>query len=122
MTIIDPATGCFEIFEIPTFDLNEVMAGNDEYIDKSSDRVSHMFNNTWICKYPGPFKFVFDNRYEFKIYFTPLLKYFDIKPVLTSINNYQANAPVERVHQVILNILVTKDLYNKVFDHIDPWG
>ena len=28
---------------------------------------------------------------------------------------------VERVHQVILNMLVTKDLYNKVFDHTDPW-
>ena len=40
MTIIDPATGWFEIVKIPTFDLNEVMAGNHEYIDKSSDRFS----------------------------------------------------------------------------------
>ena len=29
---------------------------------------------------------------------------------------------VERLHQVILNILVTKDLDNKVFDYIDSWG
>ena len=27
---------------------------------------------------------------------------------------------MEWAHQVILNILVTKDLDNKVFDHIDP--
>ena len=38
------------------------------------------------------------------------------------IKNPQGNTPVERVHQVILNILVTKDLDNKVFDYIDPWG
>ena len=26
------------------------------------------------------------------------------------------------MHQVILDIIVTKDLDNKAFDHIDPWG
>ena len=51
-----------------------------------------------------------------------MLKEFDIKPVLTSVKNPQANAPVERAHQVILNMLVTKDIDNKVFDYIDPWG
>ena len=34
MTMIYPATGWFEIIEIPTFDLDEVMAGNDKNIDK----------------------------------------------------------------------------------------
>ena len=29
---------------------------------------------------------------------------------------------IERVHQVILNMTVTKDIDNKLFDHIDPWG
>ena len=81
-----------------------------------------MFNNTWICRYMCPRKVVFDNRYEFKQDFTILLKYLDIKPVLTYIDNPQANSPVERVHKVILNILITKDLYNKVCDHIYPWG
>ena len=52
---------------------------------------------------------------------TPLIKYFDIKPFCTTIKNPQANALVERVHQVIYNILVTKDLDNKVFDYIDAW-
>ena len=46
MTIIEPATGCLDIFKIPTFDLNEVMSVNYEYIDKSSTRVGHIFNNT----------------------------------------------------------------------------
>ena len=50
------------------------------------------------------------------------LKDFNIKPVLTKVNNPQANAPVEQIHQVILNIIVTEDPDNKVFDYIYPWG
>ena len=48
MTMIEPETGWFEIVEIPTFNLDEVTAGNDEYIDKSSTRVRHIFNNTLL--------------------------------------------------------------------------
>ena len=95
MTMIDPATGWFDIVEILTFDLDEVTAGNDEYIDKSSDRVSQLFNNTWLCRYLRPRKVVFDNGSEFKQDFTPLLKDFDIKLVLTSVKNPQANDMVE---------------------------
>ena len=122
MTMIELATSWFKIVEILTFYLDEVTEGNDEYIDKSSARVSNMFNNTWIFIYPLPHKVVFDNGYEFKRYFTTLIRDFNIKPVLTTVKNPQANAPVERVHQVILNTLVTKDIDNKVFDHIYPWG
>jgi hypothetical protein len=38
------------------------------------------------------------------------------------VDNPQANAPVEQVHQVIHNMICTKDLHNRVFDYIDPWG
>ena len=54
MTTTDLATGWFEILDISTFELDEVMVGNDEYIDKSSARVSQMFNNKWLCRYPRP--------------------------------------------------------------------
>jgi hypothetical protein len=36
--------------------------------------------------------------------------------------NPQANALVEQVHQVINNMIHTKDLGNCVFDYIDPLG
>ena len=121
MTMIKPTTGWFEIVEIPMYDLNEVTCGNDEYRDKSSTRVSHFFNNTWLSRYPCPQKVVVDNGSEFKQDFTPLLKDFDIKPVLKKIKNPQSNDPVERVHQVILNMLVTKNLANKLSDYIYPW-
>ena len=116
MTMIDPVTGWFEIFEIPTFDLDEVTSGNDEYMDKSSDRVIQLFNNTWLCRYPHPRKVMFYNGSECKQDFTPLLKEFNIKPVLISVKNPQANTMLNRVHQLILNMLVIKYLDKKVFD------
>ena len=78
LTMIDQDTGWFEIFEIPTFDLEEVTISNDDYMDKSFTRVSHMFNNTWLCRDLCPQKVVFYNGSEFKLYFTPLLKDFDV--------------------------------------------
>ena len=65
---------------------------------------------------------MFDNGSEFKQDFTALLKDFDINPNITSVKNPQANAPVGRVHQVILIMLVTKYLDKKFFDYIYTWG
>ena len=81
-----------------------------------------MFNRTWLSRYPRPKKVVFDNIYEFKRDFTLLLKEFNVKPVLTSVKNPQDKTPVEQVKQVILNMIVTKDIDNKVFGYIYPWG
>ena len=41
----DPAMGWFVIVKIPIYDLDEVTGGNNVYIDKSSTRVSQLFNN-----------------------------------------------------------------------------
>ena len=65
-TMIYPVTEWFEIFEISKFDLDEVTGYKNEYIDKASARVSHLFNNAWIRRYPRPHKIVFDNGSEFK--------------------------------------------------------
>ena len=107
MTFIDPATGWFEVTEIP---------------EKNSARISQIFNNTWLSRYPRPQKVIFDNRNEFKKDFLPLLKDFAIKPTPTTIKNPQANAILERVHQVLGDMLCTKNLQSYDFDDIDPWG
>ena len=39
-----------------------------------------------------------------------------------SVNNPQANAPVEQLHQGKLNMLINKDLDKKFFNYIYPWG
>ena len=66
MMMIDPAKGWFEMFEVITFDLNEVTGVNDEYIYNSYSRASQLFNITWICIYLHPRKVSFDSVYEFK--------------------------------------------------------
>ena len=46
--MIDPAMAWFEINKVPTFDIDKAMGTNNEYIDKSSERASQLFNNTWL--------------------------------------------------------------------------
>ena len=112
MKMIKPATGYFDIVEVTAFDLNQVTSNNDEYIDNSSVRVSQLFNNTCLCRYLCPCKFVFDNISEFKPNFNTLIKYFNINSVLMTVNNPQSNALVEMTNQVIYKMLDTEDLYN----------
>ena len=119
--MIEPVTGQFEIFEIPTYNLDEVTGGNDEYIYKSSDRVGKLFNNTCIFRYSRQHRVVFDNRSEFKRDFTHFLQDSDIKPIFKKIKIPQDNAPMEWVHQIILNMFVNKNLANEVFDCIYTW-
>ena len=107
MTFVDPATGWFEITEIP---------------DKTSARISQIFNSTWLARYPRPRKVIFDNGNEFKKDFLPLLRDFNIKPTPTTIKNPQANAILERVHQVLGDMLRTKNLQQYDFDALDPWS
>jgi hypothetical protein len=106
MAFVDPATGWFEIVEVP---------------DKSSARIFQLFNITWLCRYPWPSKVRFDNGSKFKKDFIPLLKNYAIKPKPTMIQNPHSTI-VERVHQVVENILRVKDLNNWDFDDMDPWG
>ena len=75
-----------------------------------------------MSRYPRPRKVIFDNGNEFKKDFLPLLRDFSIKPTPTTIKNPQANSILERIHQVLGNMLRTKDLQTHEFDDLDPWS
>ena len=122
MTMVDPATGWFEIVEVPYYSIEDVINNENAYIDKSSARISRLFDQTWLSRYPRPREVIFDNGSEFKMHFMTLLKDFDIKPKPTTVENPQGNSPVERIHQVVQNMIKTKELDKLVFDYIDPWG
>ena len=109
MTMIDPTTGWFEIAEVP-------------YEDIGSARLSLIFNKTWLARYPRPKKVVYDNATNLKKHFVELILDYGIKPALITVKNPQANAMVERVHQVVVNMLRVKKLTNHIFDYLDPWG
>ena len=122
MTMIDPVTGWFEIVEIPSYIVDDVKNKNQQSIDKSSARISRLFDQTWLSRYPRPSKVIFDNGSEFKKDFVPLLKDWSIKPKCTTIKNPTANSPVERIHQVIRHMFLTKNFQETIFDNIDPFG
>ena len=125
MTMLDPVTGWFEIVEVPSYITNQVKNNKvttETIIDKSAARISRLFEQTWLSRYPRPKKVIFDNGSEFKKDFVPLLKDLSIKPKVTTIKNPQANSPIERIHQVLRHMLLTKNLQEDVLDYIDPFG
>ena len=122
MTMVDPVTGWFEIIEVPYYSIDDVKNNKDNYIDKSSSRIIKLFDQYWLRTYPRPREVIFDNGSEFKMHFMALLKDFDIKPKPTTVENPQRNSPVERIHQVVQNMIKTKELDKLIFDYIDPWA
>ena len=112
--LLTPSTGWLENFKPPTFDLDVVAERNDKYIDNSSYTLSQLFNNTWLCRYLRPKKVMIDNGSEFRQDFTPLLKYFALKHVCAKVNKPQDNNTVERLHQVIYKMILTKDIYKNI--------
>ena len=84
--------------------------------------MSQLFDQTWLSRYPRPTRVLFDNGSEFKLDFLQLLKDYGIKAVTTSVKNPQSNAILERVHQVIHNMVRTHELKKLVFDAFDPWS
>ena len=75
MTMLDPATGWFEIAEVPNFIVEDMKRKEfRETMDKSSARISRLFDQNWLARYPRPKKVIFDNGSEFKKDLVTLLK------------------------------------------------
>jgi len=108
VTMIDPATGWFEIHE---------------YEDKRSISVAEIVEQQWLMRYPWPTQITFDRGSEFiGQEFQHMIKHdYGIKDKPITVRNPQANAIVERVHQVIGNIIRTFELENNYLDEDNPW-
>ncbi len=108
MTMCDPATGWFEIVEIP---------------NKKSVTCALLLDRTWFSRYPRPKRCIFDNGSEFLGKdFQEMLESYDVKTVPTTVKNPQANY-VERVHQTLGNMIRTYELDTEhEFDYDDPWS
>ena len=108
VTMIDPATGWFEIHQ---------------YDDKRSITVANIVEQEWFCRYPWPTQITFDRGSEFIGHdFQDLIKNdYGIKDKPITTRNPQANAIVERIHQVIANIIRTFELQDNYLDEDNPW-
>ena len=108
VTMIDPATGWFEIHE---------------YDDKRSVTVANIIEQEWFSRYPWPTQVTFDRGSEFIGHdFQDMIRNdYGIKAKPITVRNPQANAIVERIHQVIGNIIRTFELQTNYLDEEDPW-
>ena len=108
VTMIDPATGWFEI---------------KQYDDKRSITVANIAEQEWFARYPWPTQVTFDRGSEFIGHdFQDMIKKdYGVKPKPITVRNPQANAIVERIHQVIGNMVRTFELQGNYLDEDDPW-
>ena len=109
LIIIDLVTYQFEICSLP---------GKNP----SSDLVSALFYNAWLCRYPRPVRITHDNGSEFKKYFKALYKEYDLNQYPTTVKNPQANGIIERVYQTVNNMTRCFDLNTLQLDLNDPFG
>ena len=121
LTMIDPATGWFEIVDLPLIEIPLDKKGKikcRETFDKHSATIAKLVNKTWFCRYPRPTEVVYDNGSEFKLYFRHLLQEYGVEEKPTTIKNPQANGILERAHQTFGNMLRTAEL--DMADSVEP--
>ncbi len=117
LTMIDPASSWFETAELPivkqlhqqTVNSKELLIA-DEIFDKTSEHIAKLVNKTWLCGYPQCHHLIYNNGSEFKLHFEYLCESYGIKRKPTTVKNPQANGILERVHQVLRQLLHTAKL------------
>ena len=72
--------------------------------------ISTLVDKTWFSRYPRCQHIIYDNGSEFKLHFEALCDSYGIKRKPTSVKNPQANAILERVHQVLMSMLRTAEI------------
>ena len=107
--MINPATGWFEIIQIP---------------DKRADNISNLLEQTWLCRYPWPQKVICDRDREFMAEVKTMLQNdYGCNVTQITTQNPQANAILERIHQTIGNMIRTYQLpTNNTLDKEDPFS
>ena len=106
LTMIDPATGWFEIKELP---------------ERTANMVAKQFDDCWLSRYPRPRVVGFDNGGENKGLFDVLMNNYGMKRKPTTKYNPQSNGIVERVHAVLNDMLRTFEIEERELDSADPW-
>lgn len=90
--MIDPATGWFEIKDVPG--------------SKHADVVANIVEQIWINRYPWPKRVILDRVTEFMAeFFQMVQEEYGVKKKPITKRNPQDNTIVERIHQTIGDIL-----------------
>jgi hypothetical protein len=117
LTMIDPATSWFEVVELPLVRTLKSVTVNgkessivEDFFDKTSDHIAWIVNKMWLSRYPRWCYIIYDNGSEFKLNFEHLCVTYSIKHKPTMIKSLQSNAILERLHQVLAQMLRTSEL------------
>ena len=108
--MIDPATSWFEVVQ---------------YDDKKSMTVANIVENTWLTRYPRPDICTMDRGSEFigHAFKKELMQgEYGVTVKFATTANPQANSVIERIHQVLGNMLRTFKLETNYLDTDDPWA
>ncbi len=104
LTMIDPATGWFEIVDIP---------------NKRADYIANILEFTWLSRYPWPTEIRMDRGKEFAAEVSAALKEeYGITKKLITTRNPQSNSIIERIHQVVGDMIRTRGIRDKT--DLDP--
>jgi transposase InsO family protein len=106
LTMIDPATGWFEVKDVNKPD---------------ADTCQKVFDDVWLSRYPRPEHLGFDGGSEYKAEFNQLRANYGLKRHETTAYNPQSNGIIERVHKVLGDALRTFELSGQNLDDDDPW-
>jgi transposase InsO family protein len=97
LTMIDPATGWFEVEPLREATAAEAMIA---------------FDSAWGCRYPRPQYIGYDGGSEYKQVFHDMCVNYGLDKKVITAYNPQSNGIVERVHQVIGDVIRTMNLEN----------
>jgi len=107
LTMADPASGLFEIAELP---------------NKRVHTTAILMDRTWFSRYPKPTQIIYDNGKEFLgEEFQVMIQSLGIEPTPTTVKNPQANF-VELIHLTLGNMLRTMMMEEVILDPEDPWS
>ena len=96
--MIDPATGWFEITQIP---------------NKESQTVAEAIEQTWLSRYHWPNIVILDRGTEFMRDFTRMMQEdYGVRKKPIKARTPQANAIIERVHQTIDQMIRAMEVQN----------
>ncbi len=82
----------------------------DMTFDKSSAQISILVYKTWFSRYSQRCYLIYNNGSKFKLHFRALCDSYDIKSKPTSVKNPHANAILEHIHAVVMNMLRTAEI------------
>jgi hypothetical protein len=116
--MINPSTSWFEMVELPKLQretigskvTNKNTTKADMTFDKSSAQISNLVYKTGFSRYPRCCYLIYNNGSKFKLHLRALCDSYGIKHKPTGVKNPHANAILEHMHAVIMNMLHTAEI------------